>query len=150
MRTLNAWSATLGVALLGSAAAFVAAAPTARAATCDADSCTGQDPVASGCDDANTWTIDTVNAGSYVVNLRYSSDCYAVWAQAVGTGSSSDRGAVEGFPDQSTAYPDTVYATGTPTSDGTYSLMISYNSYTRACQEINYSGWEDNACTPEH
>ncbi|MEZ0109790.1 hypothetical protein ABH920_003804 [Catenulispora sp. EB89] len=145
----------LASAVPGAASAASSTAPRAGTATvhpdtgCYSTSCTNQDPVAKGCA-TNIQTLDTVSGGSYVVHLRYSPGCNAVWAQAVGTSDSYHAGEVLGYQTDSEAYPVVGNITGTPTPQGSYSLMVSFTYWTQACIAYNASGWETQNCTGLH
>jgi len=116
---------------------------------CYGSSCTGQDPIAEGCS-STVSTIDSVSGGSFVVNLRYSSACNAVWAQAVGVSSSQWAGEVFGYTSPSGGLPVVGYITGTPSAQGSYSRMVSFTYWTQSCVAYNASGWETHNCTRLH
>jgi hypothetical protein len=84
--------------LIGLLAAFVLSATVivpltagpAAAASCFASSCTGKDPINTGCvNDAQTiYTVNGVGAwGSGTLQLRYSPTCAAAWAKIYNDGS---------------------------------------------------------------
>lgn len=116
---------------------------------CYGSSCTGQDPVAEGCS-STVSTIDSVSGGTFTVNLRYSSACNAVWAQAVGVSSSQYAGEVLGYTNPSDMYPVVGYITGTPSAQGSYSRMVSFTYWTQSCVAYFASGWETHNCTRLH
>jgi hypothetical protein len=141
-------AALVVAALVASFALTVVRDRPADAAGCYGNTCTGRDPIAMGCS-GDARTIDRFSAG-FRVELRYSARCDAAWVKAIGTTSSRYRGAIHGFSSRSAPYPYVVYGTGTPTRDGTYSLMVSFRSWVAACQEYNASGWSTQGCTARH
>ncbi|PTA42906.1 DUF2690 domain-containing protein [Micromonospora sp. RP3T] len=117
-------------------------------ARCYSSTCTGQDPVVQGCG-ADASTIDTIWVG-YQVNLRYSDACHAAWAQAKGTASSRYAASIEGYASRTSTTPLVIHHTGTPSPEGSYSLMIGYTYWVQACQIYLASGWSTQGCTGRH
>jgi hypothetical protein len=137
--------------MLGTAVALaIAIAAPASAAGCWAGSCTGRDPVATGCANGSQYTIDSVTDGALRVNLRYSPACYAVWAQAVGNAFYPWGGAVQGYTSRSNPYPAVEYIAAPPDGGSSYSLMVGFNYWTKACIAYADYGWGTQACTGFH
>lgn len=85
------WRRLLLILTAALAPVLLALAPAhpAVAASCLGDTCTGQDPVAAGCDlDTAKTTLDQVSdlGGGRWVQLRYSPLCNAMWARLVLSG----------------------------------------------------------------
>jgi hypothetical protein len=84
VRRRRLWTRLLGIVMaLTAGAIFVAVEPSTPAfasGSCYANSCTGQDPVATGCW-ADAITVQTVQQGSVLLDLRYSPSCAANWAR---------------------------------------------------------------------
>ncbi len=107
---------------------------------CHANTCTGLNPASHGCN-RDARTVGSYTSGSYTVNLRYSPACYAAWAQITGPYSSEWGGAIDGFTSQSQSSPVVQWIASPPSPGGTYSLMVSFHYWTRACLARNDSGW---------
>jgi hypothetical protein len=144
-RALRNLPVVVVVALLATFVVNVSQDRPASAASCYGNTCTGKDPVAMGCA-GDARTIEQFTAG-FRVELRYSPRCDAAWAKATGTTSSRYRAAIHGFQSRTSPYPYVVQATGTPTPGGTYSRMVSFRSWVKACQEYSASGWSTQRCT---
>jgi hypothetical protein len=135
-------------ALLVIPTTFAAGAIPASAAGCYANSCTGLNPTTEGC--TNVSTIASVSDGDLTAALRYSPVCYAVWVKIYGPPDYQYGGAVQGYTSQSSPYPVVEYIATPPSSVGTYSDMVSFHYWTKACIAYNASGWETLNCTGFH
>jgi Protein of unknown function (DUF2690) len=142
-------SLALLLGLLVPAAVAINATP-AFAQGCYANSCTGLNPTTEGCN--NVSTIASVSDGDLTAQLRYSPECYAVWVKIIGPNTPPPEygGAVDGYPSQSSLYPTVEYIASPPSPGGTYSAMVSFTYWTKACIAVNYSGWETLNCTGFH
>jgi Protein of unknown function (DUF2690) len=150
-RNLVHRSAAVLILLLGLLVPLVVGGTTtsALAVGCNGNGCTGLNPVSMGCS-GDARTIDSYRSGSMTVNLRESPACFAVWAQIVGTGSSSYGGAILGYTSTSNPYPSVEYIATPPSPQGSYSLMVSFHYWTKACLAFNASGWGTQGCTGFH
>jgi hypothetical protein len=80
----RAWIAALCLLLASASSLAVSATPAAASVGCSGDSCSGQDPVATGCS-TDAYTITSVDVPDYPgqLQLRYSPTCGTNWARVV-------------------------------------------------------------------
>jgi len=91
-RILGATVVRAAVAWLGAVAVVLVGAPGASAAPgCWASSCSHYDPQTMGCSPDATSLITFSPEGSYDVQLRLSSACYAAWARVTNTATGEPR-----------------------------------------------------------
>jgi hypothetical protein len=115
---------------------------------CNGNSCTGLNPTVENCNHVKT--IASVSDGDLTAALRYSSDCNAVWVKIFGPTDYQWGGAVAGYTSTSNANASVEYIATPPTSSGSYSDMVSFHYWTKACIAFNSSGWETLQCTRFH
>ncbi len=127
---------------------IAAATPPAYAVGCYGGSCTGQDPVAEGCA-TGAYTIDSfryygpiASLNGALLELRYSSACYAAWARV--TGGNSNGGCsspwlyqgqpctmvIEGSWNRSTV---ATWIDAWVNGYQSWTWMLSFHYWTRAC-----------------
>jgi hypothetical protein len=120
----------------------------ASAATgCYASSCTGKNPATMRCPGT---TLDEYMDGSLRIELRYSRACDAGWARSsytVGNAGSIENVVIEGWT--SATGGTRKYAYSTQAFNGSYTEMIAFNWWVRACNGL-ISSEENENCTKRH
>jgi len=121
---------------------------TATTVMCTDTQCDGRDPIQQGCAN-NVQTLDTATSGNVEVTLRFSSACWAVWAQLFVFNNDAhyagDVALVDGFPcSQGFSGCRPSFVAYSPQIDPNshrwqvYSDMVSFTFWTQAWDEMHF------------